>query len=120
MAKYAANTSGAMWWTNLHLMQVAPSGGQTCNLCKWPHLVAKFAHNASGAILLLDLIKVMESISGFLVPLEMFFKVNRESQNSVFAMLCWETKCEKFFSKHLSRRERWEGEFSKVFFVTRK
>ena len=31
-------------------MQVAPSGGQICNLCKWRHLVAKFATNASGAI----------------------------------------------------------------------
>merc|ERR1711911_451456 len=25
-------------------------GGQICNLCKWRHLVAKFATNASGAI----------------------------------------------------------------------
>ena len=34
---------------NLQLMQVAPSGGQICNLCKWRHLVAKFATYASGA-----------------------------------------------------------------------
>ena len=31
-------------------MQVVPSGGQICNQCKWRHLVAKFATNASGAI----------------------------------------------------------------------
>ena len=28
-------------------MQVAPSGGQICNKCKWCHLVAKFGTNAS-------------------------------------------------------------------------
>ena len=31
-------------------MQLAPSGGQIFNLCKWHHLVAKFATYASGAI----------------------------------------------------------------------
>ena len=31
-------------------MQVAPSGGQICNLFKWRHLVAKFETNASGTI----------------------------------------------------------------------
>ena len=30
-------------------MQVAPSGGQICNLCKLCHLVAKFVTDASGA-----------------------------------------------------------------------
>ena len=30
-------------------MQVAPSGGQICNLCKLRHLVAKFVTGASGA-----------------------------------------------------------------------
>ena len=30
----------------MQLMQVAPSGGQICNECKWRHLVAKFATNA--------------------------------------------------------------------------
>ena len=30
-------------------MQMAPSGGQICNLCKWRHLVAKFETYASGA-----------------------------------------------------------------------
>ena len=27
----ASNASGAMWWPNLQLMQVAPSGGQILN-----------------------------------------------------------------------------------------
>ena len=31
-------------------MQVAPSGGQICNKCKWCHLVAKFGTNASCAL----------------------------------------------------------------------
>ena len=48
--KFAINASGAIWWPNLQLMQVAPSGGQICSQCKWRHLVAKFANNASGAI----------------------------------------------------------------------
>ena len=45
MAKFATNASGAIWWPYLQLMQVAPSGGQICNYCKWRHLVAKFATN---------------------------------------------------------------------------
>ena len=32
-------------------MQVAPSGGQICDQCKWRHLVAKFATNAGAAML---------------------------------------------------------------------
>ena len=36
-------------------------------------MVAKFATNARGAMLLLNLIQVMESISGSVVPLAMFF-----------------------------------------------
>ena len=44
------NASDAIWWSNMQLMQVAPSGGQICKLCKWRHLVVKFATNASGAI----------------------------------------------------------------------
>ena len=28
MAKFATDASGAIWWPNLLLMQVAPSGGQ--------------------------------------------------------------------------------------------
>ena len=42
--------SGAIWWPNSQLMEVTPSGGQICNLCKWRHLVAKFATNVSSAI----------------------------------------------------------------------
>ena len=37
MAKYATNTSGAIWW---HI----------CNKRKWCHLVAKSVTNASGAM----------------------------------------------------------------------
>ena len=43
------NASGAIWWPNLLLMQVAPSSGQICSQCKWRHLVAKFATYSSGA-----------------------------------------------------------------------
>ena len=46
----ASGSFGANWWPNLRLMQVAPSGGRICNLCKYRHLVAKFAAYASGAI----------------------------------------------------------------------
>ena len=60
------------WWPNLQLMHVAPSGGQIFKLCKWRHLVAKFATNVSGAILLPSSIQVTESISGSVVPLAMF------------------------------------------------
>ena len=28
---FATNASGAIWWPNLQLMQVAPSGRQFCN-----------------------------------------------------------------------------------------
>ena len=47
---FATNASGAIWWPKLELMQVAQSGGQICNQCKWRHLVAKIGTNASGAI----------------------------------------------------------------------
>jgi len=30
-AKFGTNASGAIWWTILQLMQIAPSGGQICN-----------------------------------------------------------------------------------------
>ena len=49
MVKIATNASGAILWPNLELMQVAPSGGQICNSCKWCHLVANFATDASDA-----------------------------------------------------------------------
>ena len=78
-ANLQQNASGAIWWSKLQLMQVAPSRGQICNLCKWRHLVEKFATNASGAggltnasgvMLLLNLIQVTESISGSVVFLK--------------------------------------------------
>ena len=50
VANVATNESGAILWPTLQLMQVAPSGGQICNLCKWRHLEAKFATNVNGAI----------------------------------------------------------------------
>ena len=31
VAKFATNASGAIWWPNLQLMQVVPSGGQIRN-----------------------------------------------------------------------------------------
>ena len=37
-------------------MQVTQPGWKMCNKCKWCHLVAKFGTNASGAMLLLNLI----------------------------------------------------------------
>ena len=52
-------------------MQVAQSGVQIWNSCKWRHLVAKFATNASGPMLS-TLVQVTESISGSVVPLAMF------------------------------------------------
>ena len=63
MAKFATYASGAIWWPNLQLMQVVPSGGKICNLYKWCYLVAKFATNESCAILLPNLVQVTESIS---------------------------------------------------------
>ena len=35
MTNISTHASGAIWWSNLQLMQVAPSGGQICILCKW-------------------------------------------------------------------------------------
>ena len=75
VAIFGSNASIASWWPNLQLMQVAPSGGQIYYLCKWGHLVVKFVTNASGAMLLPNLIQVTESISGSVVPLAMFFSL---------------------------------------------
>jgi len=50
VAKFGTNAGGAIWWPNLELMQVGPSGGQIWNQCKWRHLVDNFVTNASGAI----------------------------------------------------------------------
>ena len=67
-------------------MQVAPSGGQICNKCKWCHLVAKFGTNASCAIwwpnlelmqveppLAGEITQVRDAIPGSVVALAMFF-----------------------------------------------
>ena len=42
------DASGATWWPNFLLMQVAPPGDQIFHQCKWRHLVAKFPTNTSG------------------------------------------------------------------------
>ena len=42
VAKFEVYASGAIWWSNLQLMQVAPSGGQICDKWKWCYIVAKF------------------------------------------------------------------------------
>ena len=56
----------------MEAMQVAPSGGQIYNLCKWRHLVVKYVTNASGAMLLPNLVQVTESVAGSVAPLAMF------------------------------------------------
>ena len=50
MGKFVTYARGAICWPNLQPMQVAPSGGQICDQCKWRHLVAKFGINVGGAI----------------------------------------------------------------------
>ena len=57
---------------------MVPPDDQILNQSKLYHLLAKFATNASGAILLLNLIQVTESISGSVVPLAMFVETARE------------------------------------------
>ena len=79
-------------------MQAASSGGQICYLCKWRHLEAKFATNASDAMLLQNLVQVTESISGSVVPLAMFFIFTQPkatvSQQSLWitTIICLELK----------------------------
>ena len=41
VTKFATNTSVAIWWPDLQLIQVALSGGQICDECMWCHVVAK-------------------------------------------------------------------------------
>ena len=36
------DASGATWWPNFLLMQVAPPGDQIFHQCKWRHLVTNF------------------------------------------------------------------------------
>ena len=56
---------------NVAMQHTQPSG-QLCKQCKWRYLVAKYAINVSGAMLLPSSIQVTESISGSVVPLAMF------------------------------------------------
>ena len=49
MAKFETYASGAIWWQNMQLMQVAPRGAQNWNQCKLYYMLAKFGTNASGA-----------------------------------------------------------------------
>ena len=86
VAKFTTNASGAIWWPNLQLMQVAPSGGRGSSYLstrptivlspvftpKYINLLVKFATNAGGAMLLPNLVQVTESISRSVVPLAMF------------------------------------------------
>ena len=44
------DANSVIWWPNMQPMQMAPSGGQICNQCKWCHLVAKFGTNDRFAI----------------------------------------------------------------------
>ena len=76
MAEFAISAmwqySDATWWPTLEPMQVAPPDDQILSQSKWCRLVAKFASNASGVMLLPNLIQVTESISESVVPLAMF------------------------------------------------
>ena len=49
MAKFETYASGAIWWRNMQLMQVAPPGAQNWNQCKLYYMLAKFGTNAGGA-----------------------------------------------------------------------
>ena len=84
-------SSGAIWWPNLQLMQVVPSGGQICNLCKWRHLVNKFAlafYLAGELTQVLDAIPWVRCASGNV----------------------------SFFFPHMSREKQWEKKEKKLNF----
>ena len=51
MTKSGTNASGAIWWPNSEVIQVAPSGDQIWNYCMWRHPVTKFWTNVSVTIL---------------------------------------------------------------------
>ena len=86
MANFRTNASDqvAPNFQLIQLIQMVPPEDQTytqftlghlvakyaTNDCNWRHLVAEFANNASGAMFLLNLIQVTESISGSVVPLQ--------------------------------------------------
>ena len=50
VTKFWTYSSGAIWWPNFELTQVAPSSDQIRNECQWRDLVTKFRTNSSGAI----------------------------------------------------------------------
>ena len=83
---------GQLWWSNMELMQLAPSGGKIWNQyasgasggkmgnqCKWRHLVAKFATSSRSfteinfkLFKLRELLKLWTQYPGSVVPLAMF------------------------------------------------
>ena len=60
----------------MQTMQMALPDDNILNHSKSCHLVAKFATNASVAMLLPNLVQFTESISGSVVPLAMFVAAN--------------------------------------------
>ena len=64
------NACDPTWWPTCETMLVVHE--QIFNQSKLCHQVAKFATNASGAMLLPNLVQVTESISGSVVPLATF------------------------------------------------
>ena len=68
LAKFATNASGAIWWQNMQLMQVAPPGAQNWNQCKLYYRLAKFGTNASDAtcVTTIQLAKFETNASGIL------------------------------------------------------
>ena len=49
VVKFGTNASGATWWSNLEIVQVAQHLGYILNQCKQRHLVARLVTNVSGA-----------------------------------------------------------------------
>ena len=107
MANISTHAIGAIWWPIFQLMQVAPSGGQFCNSCKWRHLVANFKTNASGAIwwpflqlmqvapkfLAGEITQVYTLYPGSVVPLAMFFVIPYLNHNNLTIYICQTLHC---------------------------
>ena len=72
----ASDSSGTIWWPNLELMQVVPSGGQICNLCNDLLILAKIISNYFQSE---NLFKLETLYPGSVVPLAMFFHMKRQS-----------------------------------------
>ena len=90
---------------------MVPPGGQICNLCKWCHLVAKFAANANGAIWwpnlqlmqvgpsggqICNLCKWCHIVAKFNPSHRVNFWARCASSNIFLLTLCWEQKCRKW------------------------